>query len=115
MDYWDVYNCRLGGQQSYSGRSKIFLPIVHDAVKARKTRFTNQIFPQVGRYVEVTTEDGTLAQAEMALIGHYIRKAKLRTGVVPALSVNGGVKGQSDLDVVWVRRRRKVPTRNPKR
>src|SRR5258708_27365255 len=114
MDYWDVYNCRLGGQQSYSGRSKIFLTIVHDAVKARKTRFTNQIFPQVGRYVEVTTEDGTLPQAEMSLIDHYIRKAKLRTVVVPALCVNGDVEGQYNIYVDWVERRRKVAWRTQK-
>src|SRR5258708_7238465 len=114
MDYWDVYNCRLGGQQSYSGRSKIFLPIVHDAVKARKTRFTNQIFPQVGRYVEVTTEDGTLPQAEMSLIDHYIRKAKLRTVVVPALCVNGDVEGQYNIYVDWVERKRKVAWRTQK-
>src|SRR5258708_36908356 len=102
MDYWDVYNCRLGGQQSYSGRSKIFLPIVHDAVKARKTRFTNQIFPQVGRYVEVTTEAGTLPPAEMSLIDHYIRKAKLPTVEVPALSATGAADAESTIHEDWV-------------
>ena len=38
MDYWDIYNCQLGPNQFYSGNSKIFVPIVHDAVNARKTR-----------------------------------------------------------------------------
>ena len=59
MNYWDTYNCKLNNNQFYSGNSKIYVPIVHNAVEARVTRFANQIFPQSGRYVEVTTEDGT--------------------------------------------------------
>ena len=58
VDYWDVYNCKLTGRQFYDGNSKIFVPIVHNAVDARKTRFTNQIFPSNGRNVEVTSSDG---------------------------------------------------------
>src|SRR5438874_1225563 len=52
VDYWDVYNCKLGPNQFYNGQSKIFVPIVHNAINARKTRFTNQIFPVSGRYVD---------------------------------------------------------------
>jgi len=113
MDYWDIYNCKLGSKQYYSGNSQIFLPIVHDAVKARKTRFSNQIFPQAGRYVEVTSEDGTLPQAEMSLAEHYIRRCKLRTAVVPALCVNGDVEGQYNVYVSWVNRKRHVVWRKP--
>jgi hypothetical protein len=114
MDYWDIYNCKLSGSQYYAGNTKIFLPIVHDAIKARKTRFTNQIFPQIGRYVEATTEDGTLPQAEMSLLEHYIRKAKLRTVVVPALCINGDVEGQYNVYVSWAERKRKVAWRTQK-
>lgn len=114
MDYWDVYNCKLSGNQYYAGNSKIFLPIVHDAVKARKTRFTNQIFPSTGRYVEVTTEDGTLPQAEMSLIEHYVRRSKLRTVVVPALCVNGDVEGQYNIYVSWAERKCKVAWKTQK-
>lgn len=101
MDYWDIYNCKLGPKQYYSGTSKIFLPITHDAVNARAVRFTNQIFPQAGRYIEVTSEDGTLPHGEMSLLEHYIRRAHLRTQVVPALCRNGDVEGQYSIYVTW--------------
>ena len=114
MDYWEIYNCKLGEQQYYQGNSKIFLPIVHDAVNARTTRFTNQIFPQAGRFVEVTTEDGTIPQNEMSLIEHYIRRCKLRTTVVPALCRNGDVEGHYNVYVGWIKRKRHVAWRTQK-
>jgi len=115
MDYWDIYNCKLGPKQYYSGNSKIFLPIVHDAVNARRTRFTNQIFPQAGRYIEVVSADGTLPHAEMSLAEHYIRKCKLRTRVVPALCVNGDVEGQYNVYVSWQKVKRHVTYRVKKK
>lgn len=108
MDYWDIYNCKLGPKQFYSGNSKIFVPIVHNAIEARVTRFSNQIFPQSGRYVEVTTEDGTLPQSTMALLENYVRKAKLRTDMVPALLRNGDVEGQYTVYVDWCDYKRHV-------
>ena len=57
IDYWECYNNQLGDRQFYNGNSQIFLPITHDAIEARKTRFVNQLFPRSGRYVEVTTTD----------------------------------------------------------
>lgn len=101
LDYWECYNCQLGARQFYDGNSKIFVPIVKNAIKARKTRFLNQIFPQAGRYVEVTTSDGDLPQAQMSLAEHYIRTSKLRTEVMPALLVNGDVEGQYSVYVTW--------------
>jgi hypothetical protein len=114
MDYWDIFNCKLSGNQWYSGNSKIFLPIVHDAVEARVTRFANQIFPQVGRYIEVTSEDGTMPQGEMSLVEHYIRRCKLRTDIVPALIRNGDVEGQYNIYVSWVENKRHVAWRAQK-
>ncbi len=114
MDYWEIFNCKLGENQYYSGNSKIFLPIVHDAVNARVTRFVNQMFPQAGRFVEVTTEDGTLPQAEMSLVEHYIRRCKLRTTVAPALVRNGDIEGQYNVYVSWVKRNRHVAWRTQK-
>src|ERR1700729_926181 len=72
IDYWDVYNCKLTGHQFYDGNSKIFVPIVHNAVDARKTRFTNQIFPTNGRNVEVVSSDDELPYATMSLLEYYI-------------------------------------------
>jgi len=111
QDYWDVYNCTLTSKQFYVGNSKIFVPIVHNAVNARKTRFTNQIFPQAGRYVEVTSTDGTRPDALASLLEHYVRKAKLRTKVMPALCKAGDIEGQYNVYVSWCKRKRHVTWR----
>lgn len=105
MDYWDVYNCKLGPKQFYVGTSKIFVPAVHDAVNARKTRFTNQIFPQSGRNVDVTSHTGDVPYDIVALLEHYIFLSKLRTKM-PALMRAGDVEGQYNIYVDWVKRKR---------
>ena len=111
MDFWDIYNCQLGGKQFYSGNSKIFVPLVKDAVDARKTRFANQVFPPSGRYVDAISEDGTEPFATLSLLDHYVRKAKIRTEVMPALLVNGDVEGQYTICVSWCEDERYVVER----
>lgn len=111
QDYWDVYNTQLNGHQFYNGNSQIYVPIVHNAVNARKTRFVNQMFPTNGRNVEVTSEDGSQPYAEMSLCEFYIRKSQLRTKVMPALMRNGDVEGQYTVYVYWVERERDVTWR----
>jgi hypothetical protein len=101
LDNWDIYNQKLGDRQVYNGDSQLFLPYVTDAVDARGTRFLNQVFPQSGRYVDVTTTDGTLPHATMSLLEHYVRASKLRTQVMPAMLVCGDVEGQYNLYVGW--------------
>ncbi|HEX8838266.1 MAG TPA: hypothetical protein VF748_15090 [Candidatus Acidoferrum sp.] len=115
MDYWELYNCKLSAKQYYAGNSKIFVPIVHDAVEARVTRFGNQIFPTNGRYIEVTTTDGQIPHGQMSLVEHYIRKTKMRTVVVPALLRNGDVEGQYNVYVDWQEKTRHVAYRKPKK
>ena len=115
MDYWDCYNCVLGNQQFYNGNSKIFVPIVYNAVNARKTRFVNQLFPVNGRYVEVTTEDGSLPQSEMALLEHYVKQSKLRSRVAPALMKNADIEGHVTVQVTWEEKRRHVVYKVKKR
>lgn len=114
MDYWDIYNCVLGPKQFYSGNSKIFVPIVHDAVNARKTRFVNQIFPQTGKHIEVTASEDK-PTGLMSLLEWYIRKDRLRTRVMPALVRNGDVEGHYNLYVRWVRNERHVAQRVQKK
>lgn len=114
MDYWDIYNCELGPKQFYSGNSKIFLPITHDAVEARKTRHVNQIFPQSGKHIEVTASEDK-PTALMSLLEFYIRKAKLRTSVMPPLLRNGDIEGQYNIEISWVRNRRHVAMRVKKK
>ena len=111
MDWWDCYNNVLNGNQFYQGNSKIFVPIVYNAVNARKTRFVNQMFPLSGRYVEAVTEDGNQPQTEMALLEHYVRVAKLRTQVAPALVRAGDVEGQYTIKVSWEKSERHVVRR----
>ncbi len=107
-DYWDIYNCKLGAKQFYTGNSRIFVPIIHNAINARQTRFANQLFPPSGRFVEVISEDGTNPLATTALMEHYVRKAKLRTKVMPPLLRNGDVEGQYTVYVSWCERKRNV-------
>lgn len=100
LDYWDVYDCVLGGKQFYAGNSQVYMPLVHEAIDARKTRFVNQIFPRSGRMVECITSDEQ-PYSIMALLEHYIRKTKLRTQVMPALMKNGDIEGQYNIYVGW--------------
>jgi hypothetical protein len=111
LDYWDIYNCKLTARQFYSGNSKIYVPVIHNAVNARKTRFTNQIFPQAGRYVETTSSDGTKPDALSSLLEYYIRKSCLRTLVMPALCKAGDIEGQYNIYVSWCQRKRHVTWR----
>lgn len=111
MDYWDVYNCKLNQKQFYDGNSKVYVPIVHAAIEARKTRFSNQLFPQSERYVEVTSTDQTVPYPQMALAEHYVRLAQLKTKVVPALLRNGDVEGQYTIYASWEKRTRWIASK----
>lgn len=108
LDWWDIYNCKLNGNQFYNGNSQIFIPAVHDAIEARKTRFVNKLFPPNGNNVEAVTSDGTDPSAVTALLEDYIREARLRTEIVPALLVNGDVEGHYNLYVSWEKVEREV-------
>lgn len=111
IDYWGQFHAELGSDQFYSGTSQVCVPLVHDAIMARKTRFSNQIFPQSGRYVEVTTTDGTMSHSHIALVEHYIRKCNLQTQVIPALMKAGDVEGQYTVYVDWQNIEREVAWR----
>ena len=108
LDNWDLYNSELTSKQFYNGNSKIFVPLVHDAVNARVIRFTNQLFPQSGRHVGVTTEDGVIPNGLLALLNHYVKKTSLRTSIVPALVRNGDVEGQYTIYCNWRKTERSV-------
>src|SRR5271157_6381978 len=114
IDYWECYNCILGNKQVYNGNAQIFVPIVHSAIEARKTRFVNQVFPKNGRYIEAVSEDGTVPHTETALLEHYVRKAKLRTQIAPALCKNGDIEGHMTAQVTWQEFRRHIAFRTKK-
>lgn len=97
---WDMYNCVLNENQSYFGNSDIYIPLVRDAVEARVTRFSNQIFPQNGRYADVVGQ-GEIPWDIIALLDYYVGVTKLRSVVVPALLREGDCSGQYSLYLDW--------------
>jgi hypothetical protein len=113
-DYWDCYNTKLNHCQFYTGNSQIYVPIIYDAVNARVTRFSNQIFPQSGRYVDVVTEDGNVPNATISLLEFYIRKCKMQTDIVPMLMRSGDVEGQYTVYVDWKKTEKEVVMRVPR-
>jgi hypothetical protein len=110
-DYWDAYNCVLSDRQFYNGTSQLFLPFIHDAIEARKTRYVNQLFPSNQRYVEVITENGDHPHAQMSLLEHYVRREGLRSRVVRPLLINGDLEGQYSVYVSWRERKRNVTSK----
>ena len=108
---WDAFHCKLGGNQVYNGNTEYYVPIVRNAVNARKTRFLNQIFPASGRYIDATSSDGGVPHAEVALLEHYIRRAKMKTNAIAALLRNGDLEGQYNLYVDWETTERHVVSR----
>jgi hypothetical protein len=112
--WWNIFNCELDGNQYYNGDAQVYVPIIHDAVNARTTRFANQLFPQSGRYVDVTATDGQIPYEIVALINHYIRSAKFKTEVVKPLLRNGDIEGQYNLYVDWQSIDRQIVSRETK-
>ena len=108
--YWKIYDCKLSDEQSYSGRSQIFMPIARDAVEARTLRFTNTLFPSSGRYVECISSTGDQASANRALINHYVRAVHLREIVASGMRA-GDVTGQYSLYAGWSKHVRKIRER----
>lgn len=111
LDYWDAYNCMLGSRQFYAGTSAMYLPIIRSAVRARATRFINQVFPPTGRYVEAITGGEPQPNATIALAEHYIRTRALKTKAIRALLLNGDIEGQYTLYVDWSETERHVVSR----
>lgn len=109
--FWRAWFCELDDRQFYNGTAEVYVPIIHDAIEARSTRFANQLFPQSGRYVEVTTSDGEQPYEIVALLNHYIKNAKLKTQVVKPLLRNGDIEGQLNLYVDWEEIERQIVSR----
>jgi hypothetical protein len=110
-NFWDCYNCKLNHNQFYNGTSAVYVPIIYDAINARKTRFTNQIFPQSQRYVDVISEDAKNPSAVVSLLEYYCRVLRLQTDIVPPLIKQGDVEGQYTLYVSWEKDRKDVAYR----
>jgi hypothetical protein len=113
LDHWDAYNCTLSDRQFYHGTSTICTPFVQDAVQARRTRFSNQLFPENQKHIESIGSEGT-PYAIVSLLEHYVRQLKLKTNVVDPLLVNGDLEGQYNLYVGWEETTRHVTRRAPR-
>jgi hypothetical protein len=110
-DYWAIYNCEIDGNNYYNGDSDLYVPIVHAAVEARKTRILNRLFPMSGRYIDVTSSDGSIPNEIAALLEDYVRQTHLRTRHIAALLRNGDIEGHYNLYVDWNRSSRHIVSR----
>lgn len=104
---WDIYNCELGDDQQYDGDSQIYEPIVHDAVEARRKRFTGMTFPNVGNNLEVISEQGDMPAATMSVLQRYIKDTNLRA-IASTMYLNGDIEGQWSVMPGWKRKERKI-------
>lgn len=100
-EYWNCYNCERDDHSYYKGEAEIYVPIIHDAVKALVTRWSNQLMPNIGRYVEVIAADGQQPYEIVALANHYIKNAKFKANVLKPLIRNGIIEGQYNLYLDW--------------
>ena len=114
-EFWNIYKAKPDENQQYSGNSQCYIPAVRDAVKARSKRRLKQLFPMPNRHVDAVGADGETPFPQMAILEHYIRKAKLKD-IVRSDLVAGDVTGQWNLYIDWLKTRRtitKAIKRNP--
>jgi len=69
---WDVYNCEFNDQQSYNGTSQVYVPVAHDLIEARVTRFVNQLFPPDQRCADIVSTDGDVPYELISLLENYV-------------------------------------------
>lgn len=112
--YWAIYNCELGQGQLYSGRNRLYAPIIYEAVQARNVRVVNQLFPQTGRHIECMSTDATIPRAMLTVGEYYIDEMSLRE-VVPSLFTSGDIEGQYNLYVSWQTGNRRTVSRISKK
>ncbi len=110
-DYWDCFNCKANSNQYYNGIANIFFPIIHDAVNAIVTRFSNQMCPQSGRYLEIISADGSQPQSLIGLLEHYLREARFETQVLKPLIRLAIVEGHYNLYIDWGELEREIVSR----
>ena len=103
--WWRIYNCELDDNQFYNGNAQVYVPIIRDAINARATRFANQLCPQTGRYVDVSSSDGHLPWEIIALVDHYLRPDQdhpgFKTNILRPMLICGDIEGQYNLYVDW--------------
>lgn len=111
---WDIYNCTLNANQAYNGKTQAYVPIVHDAMVARQTRFINMLFPQNGRYADVVDSEGRVPFDLIALLDYYVGQAKLRRNIIPGMIRAGDISGNYALYVEWGEKTRHIINKEKK-
>jgi hypothetical protein len=109
--FWNTYHCLRDDNTYYNGEAQIYVPTIHDAVKALVTRYSNQLMPQPGRYIEATTTDGEQPYEIIALGNHYLKRAKFKSLVLKPLIRNGLIEGQLNLYLDWQEIHRHIVSR----
>lgn len=108
---WDIYNCVINENQTYNGTSQVYVPLIHDAVAARATRFINTLFPSTDRYADVIGEDGSVPHEIIGLLDYYCRSTSLRETVMPAVIRQGDIAGNYDLYIEWTEQERCITSK----
>ena len=114
-EYWNIYQATPDENQTYSGNSQCYVPVVRDAINARAKRTIKQLFPTPNRHVDAVGADGETPQPQLALLESYIRSTKLKD-IVRSDLVAGDVTGQWNLYIDWTKSYRmitKMIKRNP--
>lgn len=99
--WWRIFNCELDANQFYNGNAQVYIPIIRDAINARATRFSNQLFPQFGHYINVTASDGSTPLEILALLHQYVEDSKLETEIIKPLLRTGDIEGHLNLYIDW--------------
>lgn len=98
---WDLYNCVINENQMYNGTSQTYVPLIHDAVNARATRFINMLFPSTDRFADIIMENGDSPHELIGLLDYYCRSTALRENIIPPMVRGGDITGNYDLYIEW--------------
>lgn len=99
-NFWDIYHCNLNSNQVFTGDSTVYVPIVHDCIEARVKRFLSMLFPNVGRYIDITSEHADVPNETIAMIQRHVDYANLRK-IIPSMVRRGDVEGQWSMELSW--------------
>lgn len=114
-EYWNIFQCRLDSNQTYTGNSMCYVPAVRDCVNARAKRTLKQLFPAAHKHVDAVGSDPETPFAQLALLEHDIASMNLKE-IVRSDLVAGDVTGQWNLYIDWTRSYRRITElikRNP--
>ncbi len=114
-EYWNIFQCKLDANQTYTGNSQCYVPAVRDCVNARAKRTLKQLFPATQKHVSAIGTTKEQPYTQLALLEHDIDAMKLKE-IVRSDLVAGDVTGQWNLYIDWTKSYRRITElvkRNP--